>query len=73
MEVLLGSINAERILIFLFCRNEGYAREIAHFYSTVLSPIQNQLNKLEFQAAEPLVFHVGSRERFPSLCSRITE
>jgi len=47
LEVLLGSINAERILIFLFCRDEGYAREIARFYNTVISPIQNQLNKLE--------------------------
>ncbi len=47
LEVLLGSINAERILIFMLCRNEGYAREIARFYSTILSPIQNQLNKLE--------------------------
>ena len=47
LEVLLGSINAEQILIFLLCREEGYAREIARFYNTVLSPIQNQLNKLE--------------------------
>lgn len=47
LETLLGSINAERTLIFLLCRDEGYAREIARFYNTYLSPIQNQLNKLE--------------------------
>ncbi len=47
LEALLGSINVERILIFLLCRDEGFAREIARFYNTDLSPIQNQLNKLE--------------------------
>ena len=47
LEALLGSINVERILIFLLCRDEGYAREIARFYKTTPSSIQNQLNKLE--------------------------
>jgi hypothetical protein len=44
---LLGSINGERVLIYLFARGEGYAREIARFYNTNLSPIQKGLEKFE--------------------------
>jgi predicted transcriptional regulator len=47
LETLLGSKNAERVLIFLFARDEGYAREIAQYYQTDLKPIQNQLEKFE--------------------------
>jgi predicted ArsR family transcriptional regulator len=44
---LLGTENCERVLIFLLTRNEGYAREIAHFFDTNLYAIQRQLDKLE--------------------------
>jgi DNA-binding MarR family transcriptional regulator len=44
---LFGSKNAERVLIFLQTRDEGYAREIARFFETDLKSIQNQLDKLE--------------------------
>lgn len=47
IEVLLGSKNAERVLLYLFIREEGYAREIASFYNTDLKPIQMQLDKFE--------------------------
>jgi len=47
IEVLLGSKNAERVLIFIFARDEGYAREIATFYETDLKSIQMQLDKFE--------------------------
>ncbi len=47
IEVLLGSKNAERVLVYLFMREEGYAREIASFYNTDLKPIQMQLDKFE--------------------------
>ena len=47
IEVLLGSKNAERVLVYLFTREEGYAREIASFYNTDLKPIQMQLDKFE--------------------------
>jgi len=47
IEVLLGSKNAERVLLYLFTREEGYAREIANFYNTDLKPIQMQLDKFE--------------------------
>jgi hypothetical protein len=47
IEILLGSKNAERVLIYIFTRDEGYAREIAGFYGTDLKPIQMQLDKFE--------------------------
>src|SRR4030066_528229 len=47
IEVLLGSKNAERSLIFIFSREEGYPREIARFFNTDLKSIQKQLDKLE--------------------------
>ena len=47
IEVLLGSKNAERVLIYIFTQDEGYAREIASFYGTDLKPIQMQLDKFE--------------------------
>ena len=47
LEVILGSKNAERVLVYIYSREEGYAREIARFYNTDLKPIQNQLDKLE--------------------------
>jgi len=48
LEPLLGSVNRERVLIFIFARDKGYAREIAGFFETSLYPIQTQLERLEF-------------------------
>ena len=47
LEPLLGSTNAERVLIFILAREEGYASEMAAFYDTDLYGIQKQLDKLE--------------------------
>jgi hypothetical protein len=47
IEALLGSKNAERVLMYIFSREEGYAREIAGFFGTDLKPIQMQLDKFE--------------------------
>jgi hypothetical protein len=47
IEALLGSKNAERVLIYIVARDEGYAREIASFYGTDLKSIQMQLDKFE--------------------------
>lgn len=44
---LLGSVNKQRVLIFIQARDEGYAREIARFFQTDLFPVQKQLEKLE--------------------------
>ncbi|MBI5933955.1 MAG: winged helix-turn-helix transcriptional regulator [Chloroflexi bacterium] len=47
IETLLGSRNAERVLVYIFSRDEGYAREIAGFFGVDLKPIQMQLDKFE--------------------------
>jgi hypothetical protein len=47
LEALFGSVNRERVLVFLFARKEGYAREIARYYKSDLDPIQKQLERLE--------------------------
>lgn len=47
LEALFGSVNRERVLLFLYGRREGYAREIARFYNASLDPIQKQLERLE--------------------------
>ena len=47
IEALLGSKNAERVLIYIFAREEGYAREISTFYESDLKSIQMQLDKFE--------------------------
>lgn len=47
IEVILGSKNAEKVLLYIYTRGEGYAREIARFYETNLLPVQKQLDRLE--------------------------
>ena len=47
LEPIVGSSSSEKVMIFLFARREGYAREIARFFTTDLDPIQKQLAKLE--------------------------
>lgn len=47
LEPLFGSINKERVLFFINARGEGYAREMARFFATDLTPVQRQLDVLE--------------------------
>ncbi len=47
LEPLLGSKNAERALLYLLGREQGYASEIADYFDTDLYGIQKQLDKLE--------------------------
>jgi predicted transcriptional regulator len=47
LETLLMSQNAERVLIYLAARGEGYTREIARFYSVDADSIKKQLTKFE--------------------------
>lgn len=61
LESVLGSISCERVLVFLAAREEGYAREIASFFTTSLAPIQKQLDKLE--AGGVLVSRTAGRTR----------
>jgi hypothetical protein len=61
IEVLFGSKSAERVLTFIFTREQGYAREIARFYETDLKSIQAQLDK--FDRAGVLVSRAVGRTR----------
>ena len=47
LESLLGSVNKERVLLFIYAREEGYPRDIARFFTTDLTPVQRQLDALE--------------------------
>jgi hypothetical protein len=47
LETILGSVNSERVLMYLFAREEGFASEIAKYYATSLNGIQQQLEKFE--------------------------
>jgi len=47
IEPLLGSTNAERTLLFLLARDEGYPSEIAQLFDTDLYGIQKQMDRLE--------------------------
>lgn len=47
LEPILGSKNAERVLMFLLARDQGYTREIARFSGGDPDSIQKQLVRLE--------------------------
>jgi len=47
LQPLLGSANAERVLIYLFAREEGYPTEIARHFQTDLYGVQRKLDGLE--------------------------
>lgn len=47
LEPLLGSTNAERVLIFILARDEGYTRQIARFFEADPDSIHKQLSRLE--------------------------
>ena len=44
---LLGSVNKERVLVFLAARGRGYAREIARFFQAPIYPVRVALESLE--------------------------
>lgn len=68
LEAILGSVNCERVLIYLSAQEEGYAREIARFFDTGLDPIQKQLQKLELGGV--LVSRMAGRTRLYSFNPR---
>lgn len=61
LEAVFGSINKERVLVYLFVNGEGYARAIAQFFDTNLRNIQVQLDNLE--AGGLLVSRLEGRTR----------
>jgi len=47
LESLVGSTNAERVLLFLAAREKGYAREIAQTFGVAPSQVQRVLDRME--------------------------
>jgi hypothetical protein len=47
LAALLGSVNKERVLVFLAARGRGYSRQIARFFAAPLFPVQKALENLE--------------------------
>lgn len=47
IEAIVGSEGAERVLLFLQARGEGYAREIALEWDMDVSTVQSQLKRME--------------------------
>jgi predicted transcriptional regulator len=47
IEALLGSRDKERVLAYLYCREKGYAREMARSFGSSVAPFQKQLVQLE--------------------------
>ena len=47
IEPILGSKNAERVLLYLLARSQGYTREIARFWGSDPDSIHKQLARLE--------------------------
>ncbi|MEE9581047.1 MAG: hypothetical protein V3V74_07020 [Nitrosomonadaceae bacterium] len=71
LECVLGSQSAEKVLVFLCCRDEGYASGIAKFFDTGVTPIKKQLEKLEVggvlvsrSVGKTLVFRFNPRNPF---------
>ena len=61
LSALVGSVNKERVLVYLAARDRGYAREIARFFDAPLSPVQGALDRLE--AAGVLISRPVGRTR----------
>ena len=68
LEPLLGSTNAERVLMFILARNEGYVREIARVLDGDPDSIQKQLAK--FESGGVLVSRTAGKTRLYSFNPR---
>ena len=68
LEPLLGSTNAERVLVFILTRNEGYTREIARVVGGDPDSIQKQLAK--FESGGVLVSRTAGKTRLYSFNPR---
>lgn len=80
LEPLLGSTNAERSLLFILIREQGYASEIADFFDTDLYGVQKQLDKLEnggvlvsYKAGRTRLYRFNPRYSFLKELRRLLE
>jgi len=44
---LFGGMTIERILLFMFVYEEGYARQISRLFQVAFDPVNKQLSKME--------------------------
>ena len=47
LKPLFGSVNRERVLIFILARGEAYAREVSAYFDVALLGVQRQMEGLE--------------------------
>ncbi len=47
LEGLFGTVNKEKVLLYVYAREESYPRKVAKYYGIDLKTIQNQFEKLE--------------------------
>ena len=47
LEPLFGSVNRERVLLYILARGEAYAREVATYFEAALLGVQRQMEGLE--------------------------
>lgn len=47
LEYILGNITKEKILLFLYTYETGYAKEISDLFNITLNGVQQQLKRLE--------------------------
>ena len=47
LQAIVGNASAEKVLLFMAARQSGYAREIAQTFDTDVTPIKNQLERME--------------------------
>ena len=80
LQPILGSVSAERVLIYLLTREDGYAREIARFFGTEPDSIQKQLVKLETggvlvgrEVGRTVVYEFNPRYAFLSELQKLLE
>jgi hypothetical protein len=63
LEPILGSPSAERVLIYIFARDKGYARAISRFFETDFNSINLQLERLELGGVL-VSYEVGKTREF---------
>jgi DNA-binding MarR family transcriptional regulator len=68
LEVLMDSQVKERVLIFLYARGDGYARQIARFFGIDIKSVVTQLDRLE--AGGVLRSRTAGRTRLYSFSQR---
>ena len=80
LQPILGSVSAERVLIYLLTREDGYAREIARFFGTEPDSIQKQFVKLETggvlvgrEVGRTVVYEFNPRYAFLSELQKLLE